>query len=94
MALAESFWLGFVLVESDILHSSSNAFLTSLLFRGGMCVGSWLLYAQLSTAVQRSGGSGEGVVGRAGSWKERKCGEKERTDCSHVAGMEMAWTWK
>lgn len=55
-----------------------------------MCVGNELLCAQLSTAAQRSGGSAGGALGRAGSCKERKCGEKERTDCSHVAGLEMA----
>lgn len=86
------FGLGLFWLKADILHSSSSAFLASVLFRGGVCVGSWLLYAQLFNAAQRSGGPAGGELGRAGLCKERKCGEKERTDCSPVAGMSMEMT--
>lgn len=84
------FGLGLFWLKADILHSSSSTFLASLLSRGRMCMGNWLLYAQLLTAAQRSGGPAGGALGRAGSHKERKCGEKERTVHSPVAGIKMA----
>lgn len=84
------FGLGLFWLKADILHSSSNAFLASLLFRGGVCVGNGLLYAQLLIAAQRSGGPARGTLGRAGSCKEKKYGEKERAVCSPVAGIKMA----
>lgn len=71
------FWL-----KADILHSASSAFLASLLFRGGVCVGSWLLHAQLFNTAQRSCGPAAGELGTAGLCKERECSEKERTDCA------------
>lgn len=37
--------LGLFGLKADILHSSSNANLASLLFRGGVCTCNWLLYA-------------------------------------------------
>lgn len=59
------FWL-----KADILHSPSNAFLASMLFRGGACMRNWLLYTLLLTAAERKDGPAGGGLGRAGSCKE------------------------
>ena len=64
------FGLGLFWLKADILHSSSNEFLASLLFKGGVCTHNWLLYTQLLTAAERKDRPARGGLGRAGSCKE------------------------
>lgn len=91
-----TFGLGLFCLKADILHSSSNAFLASLLFRGGVCTCNWLLYAWLLTAAERKDCPVGGGLGRAGSCKEWECGEKGRPVCRdlpwHKDGMNIERT--
>lgn len=45
--------LGLFWLKADNLHSSSNEFLASLLFRGRACTRNWVLYTLLLTAAER-----------------------------------------